>query len=472
MLDDMPSFTVSPSDLVAERGLLALIIADNATMDRISDLKSEDFYDPTNQAIFDICRELRAERRPINLVTIKGQAHGVRLGDGQDVAEYLRGISLAGEIPDARDIVQNLRELSTRRALMRIGEALSEMAQNYRAKTNDAVIETVRQLDTIADSSKPAGKTLWTVAEAVDEFLRSISNGEVPDTISSGVKSLDAVTGGFRPGEYWLLAGRPSMGKSSLAVALALGAGRAERGVMLFSLEMSIRSLAARIVSEAARREKAHVPYSRALAMDITQAQAESLVRHGLAVSTIDMTIEEQAGLTVSEIAARVRKQKEANPNLGLVIVDHIGKITPSSRYSGNRTAEMTEISTKLSEIAKSERVCLLALSQLNRQVESRENKRPGMSDLRDSGSLEQDADVIMFAYRGAYYLERTKEDDPDKEAVRQSMLDELQNKLEVVVAKNRNGQPASVELYVDMAFNYIADLPNQGGHREVGYGR
>lgn len=805
MLDDVPDIgipVVSPSDETMERMLLAMIVADNGVIDAITDLSPDVFFDPVNQAIFEACRDLRSEGRPINLVTLRGESHGIRLGDGSDVSDYLRSVSLAGERPDARDIARNLKDLATRRALMRVGDAILEMAQNYRTKPAAVVHEALKQLDAIDAQSKPAGKTLWTVAEAIDDFLETISSGEVPDTISSGLATLDKMTGGFRPGEYWLLAGRPSMGKaqplssqvllasgewrqmrdikigdelasidgrpsnviaihpqgakqvfkmmlkdgrsteccadhlwkvmyrdwdaprvlstatiiemlkrkryhkrlsidlasgahgsgdnelpldpyllgamianggltrgslilttpydsvirkvqdlvfadglelkprgdfgwcvssgrqggapnpiietirklglwglkseekfipaeylrstiaartlllqglmdgdgwvekfgamrygtssaklasgiqalvrslgglatvserspkyshkgekksgktayvvnmtfadgspfvsvpaklarvkplksaylsilsvepsrvtdaqcitvshpsqlyvtddyivthnSSLAVSLALGAARAKRGVMMFSLEMPVRSLSARMASEAARGQKSHVPYSAALAMNLSQHQGEELARHAMAVRDIDMVIDEQAALTASEIAARVRKHKEANPNLGLVIVDHIGKVNPSKRYAGNRTAEMTEISNRLAEIAKSERVCVLALSQLNRQVEGRDNKRPGLSDLRDSGSLEQDADVVLFAYRGAYYLERTKEDDDVKEMARTAMLAELMNRLEVGVAKNRNGQTGSVDLYVDMAYNYVRDL-------------
>lgn len=456
--------TVTPSDPQAEATMLALVISDNAQLDRVGDLEPEDFFEPVNRLLWQSAVALRAEGRPVNLVTLKARQYAMRLGDGRDVIDYIKSVSLAGEIPDAVDLARLLRELATRRKILAAAQALTEMASNYATSPTAMLAEGVRQLDDVAARLKPAGRTVWTIHEAVDEYLTVVSSGEVPETIASGLPDLDAMTGAFRPGEYWLLAGRPSMGKSTLALALALGAARAKRGVLKFSLEMTASQLAGRAVSEAARRMGKSIPYTEASAGKLDMPSAENLVRAGRTMRDLNLIIDETAGLTVSEIAARVRKTKAANPDLGLVIVDHLGKIKPSGRYKGDRVNEVTEISGALAEIAKNERVCLLALSQLNRKVEERDNKRPGLSDLRDSGSLEQDADVVMFAYRPAYYLERNKFDEgSENEVMRLMQLEQVKNLLEVGVAKNRNGRTGAVELFIDLATNYISGLENHG---------
>ena len=457
--------SVVPSDPQAEATMLALVISDNAQIDRVADLEIEDFFEPLNRMLWETALALRAEGRPINLVTLKAKQYAMRLGDGRDVIDYIKGVSLAGEIPDALDLAKLLRELATRRKVLAAAQSLMEMAQNYATPPTTMLAEGVRQLDDVAARLKPAGRTVWSLSEAVDAYLSVVSSGEVPETISSGLPDLDVVTGAFRPGEYWLLAGRPSAGKSTLALALALGAARSKRSVLKFSLEMTASQLAARAVSEAAYRMGHTIPYTEASAGKLDLATSENLVRAGWSMRDLKLTIDETAGLTVSEIAARVRKAKAADPTLGLVIVDHLGKVRPSGRYKGDRVNEVTEISGALAEIAKNERVCMLALSQLNRKVEERDNKRPGLSDLRDSGSLEQDADVVMFVYRPAYYLERTKFDEgSENEMMRLAQLQQVKNLLEVGIAKNRNGRTGAVELYIDLATNYIAGLGDKHG--------
>jgi len=176
------------------------------------------------------------------------------------------------------------------------------------------------------------------------------------------------------------------------------------------------------------------------------------------------MLIEEASGPSVMQIMAKTRKAQvhfeRAGKRLGLVIVDHIGKVRPSNRYKGNKVHEIGEVSQALAQLAKIEDVAVLALVQLNRGVEGRENKRPTMADLRDSGDLEQDADTVLLAYREAYYLEREKHDDDDsKEKMRLAELERRKHELEVIVAKQRNGAVGTVKLWCDMQSNVITDM-------------
>jgi len=243
-----------------------------------------------------------------------------------------------------------------------------------------------------------------------------------------------------------------------------LRTARAGHGVVLFSLEMTQQELAHRAMSDFSHTADRPIPYYLAAKGGLSDDQLRRWGEAAAKYQSIPLTIDDQRGLTVSEIAARVRRHKnriEADGGtLDLVVVDHLGLIRPSGRYAGNKVQEVGEISDGLATLAKDTGVCVLALQQLNRGVESRENKRPGLADLRNSGDLEQDAHVVMFAYRESYYLERSKHDDGSQEEMeRQARLQGVRNTGEILVAKNRNGPCDSVFIYCEPACNVVRDL-------------
>lgn len=457
-----------PSSVEAELALFAAIIEDNSQLDNI-DLAPSDFYEPVHVEIFEACQDLRRQGLMINLANLKGDMPGLLFGDGRDIVGYLRDFTLGPQRPSAADLARTITEMSARRRMKRIAASLDESATNYRCKPADACAEAWRSLDAIATSSRPAIKTMWTLSQIHEDRIRALRHRNEAEAMQSGLKSLDKVTGGFRRGEYWLLAGRPSMGKSCVAISLALGACRAGRGVLIHSLEMTVEQLGYRTISEMAHRGLLRKPYSELMSGDGVDSDVVDRLERlttGEPVQNLDVNIDVRSSLLVSQIATSVRKHKSRNPSLGLVIIDHIGKVNASPRYAGNRNNELTEISGLLCEIAKAEDVCVLALSQLSRAVENRDDKRPNLADLRDSGSLEQDANVVLFAYRDAYYLERAKyEVGTPEETLRRVELERKRNELEINVAKNRNGETRTVPLYVDMAVNFICDLDkNQHG--------
>lgn len=461
--------TVAPSNVDLERALLALIVADNAVMGRIGDLAEDDFFDDVNRQIFETARGLYADGRAINLITLKSNLYALRFADGRDLVSYLKEVSLAGEMPDAESASKLLRELAMRRRIMHAADAMTEMATNYKAPIPAIISESVRALDDIAARTKPAGRTKWTMQEATDDVLDKLADGEVPEMISTGLADLDRMTGCLRRGQYGILAGRPSMGKSAFAVCYALGAARKGHGVLFFSLEMSASQIAARAITEMAYRTDMRVEYASMMQGAVGLETIEGLVRRSKPLRNLPLTIDEEGSLTISEIAIRTRRHaiemQKQGKQLDLVIVDHIGKVTPSNRYRGNKVQEMGEISHGLFQIGKSERVGVLALSQLNRQVEQRENKRPGLSDLRESGNLEQDADMVLFAFRPAYYLERAREDEnTQQEMERIDRLEKCANLLEIGVAKNRNGKTGTCELFCDMGSNYVGNKERSNG--------
>jgi replicative DNA helicase len=221
-----------------------------------------------------------------------------------------------------------------------------------------------------------------------------------------------------------------------------------------------------RVASEAAYTAQRQLPYADALRRRFTQGQKEAFVRAALSRAGLPVLIDERSGLTATQIAMEARKAhvhfERQGKRLGLVVIDHLTKIRPSKHYRGNKTNEVGEISNALKDLAKSENIAVLCLAQLNRAVESRGGgeKRPQLSDLRDSGEIEQDADTVLFAFRDAYYLARAKYDDGSlEEKVRLAELEKMKHVLEISVAKARNGPDGRVELFCDMGSNVVADL-------------
>jgi replicative DNA helicase len=237
---------------------------------------------------------------------------------------------------------------------------------------------------------------------------------------------------------------------------------RAGHGVLIFSLEMSRRDCIHRMAADACWSREMSVPY---LAMSGNGRDAKSrqaIERGARSLTELPILIDERSGLKLADIASGTRRAaayfERQGKRLGLVVVDHLGKVRPSAHYRGQKVNEVAEISDAMAHLAKAENVVVLALHQLNRAVEGRDNKRPTLADLRDSGSVEQDADLVLFAFRPAYYLERMKGEDAEAEADRLRKLEAMRNDLEIGIAKQRNGPVGTVTLFVDIAANAVRD--------------
>jgi replicative DNA helicase len=263
-------------------------------------------------------------------------------------------------------------------------------------------------------------------------------------------------------------AARPGMGKSALAVAIARRAAEAGHTVEFFSLEMSAADLADRMLTDICFNRDRPIAYFDVGRGSVSDADAERVVRAERALRELadNLHIDPQDGLSVAQIGARARRRKQdlerKGRRLDLVIVDHLHRIKASNRYAGNRTGEVTEISGALKVLAKELDIPVLVLAQLSRQVEGRDNKVPTLSDLRDSGAIEQDVDLIAFLYREAYYLERSVCHDPAAEQTRLARLMECQYRLDVIIGKNRNGPIGQVSLFFHPAANAIRDLSRE----------
>lgn len=452
----------TPHDLDLERVILASVVADNSVLDKIASLEPDDFYDAVHGALYATMLDLRGEKRPINLVTLKARYGSVPFREGGSVFEYLRGLSFAGNIPDIADVAGSIKELRLRRDMQLLGERIAGAVWDQSVGPATLLTDAAKELDDLLALCRPQKQTLKTMAEAMGDLIEAVQAGDEAKRIPMGFIDLDRMTGGWRRGEYAILAGATSMGKSATAVALGSRAAARGHGVMIFSLEMTTRQWTARAAGDAAWGRDGAVPFAEALRGELNPQQLKRFIAGAEHRAPLPILIDEQAGLTLTDIGARTRRAAEMferkGQRLGLVIVDHLGKVKPSGRYKGNRVHEYEELSNGMAQLAKSEDVALCCLHQINRNPNQRDNKRPQLSDLRDSGSIEQDADMVMFAYRPAYYLERTREDGAEQEALRQQMLDQQANLLEIIIAKQRNGPTTVVELYCDMASNAVRD--------------
>jgi replicative DNA helicase len=326
--------------------------------------------------------------------------------------------------------------------------------------------QTIERLDEIVvariETHVPRVSIGNAATHAVDQMSSNMSRGSTISGITTGLKTLDNLTDGLHRGELALAAGRPGMGKTGLMQSSALKTAAAGHNGLIFSLEMGSASLGSRAISDLLHDTRDPLPYWRITRGDLTDDEAQAVVDAAREFCNLPLLIDPQPALTVSQIAARARKHARAlerhGKTLDVVYVDHVHIIKPSDRYRGNRTAEITEISGALKALAKELDVALLGLAQLSRAVEGRDDKRPTMADLRDSGSLEQDADLIVFLYREEYYLQR-RCSDPSSEDRRIARLAEVRNKLELFIAKQRNGPTSNLQIFFDCASNAARDL-------------
>jgi replicative DNA helicase len=447
------------TDEELERALLAALLTDNRGFDRLGPLEPEDLSDPMHAAALTAMLDLRVEGRAVNFITLRSRFADVPFGDGS-MLDYLKACGANGAA-DVGDIAAALRELSQRREIALLGERIAGSVHDQAVGPATLLTDAARQVDDLLAKCRPAGKTLWTMPEAVEALLATKHYADM--FVRTGLADFDRLTGGgLRRGDLAFLGGRPSMGKSTLALSIGRRAAKKGHGVLLFSMEMALEDCMRRMATDACWSNDLAVAHEAARSGKLTDRERRAYESGARTLIDLPLMIEERTGLTLSDIASMTRRTAEQFARQGkridLVIIDHIGFMTPSSRYRGNKVNEVSEITAGLQRLAKTERVAVLALHQLNRVTEGRDNKRPQLSDLRDSGSVEQDADQVLFAYRAAYYLERMKFDDAEDETERFQKLEATRNVIEVLIGKQRHGPTGTVELYCNMAANAIRD--------------
>jgi len=485
-----PAYRSAPHNIEAEQSLLGAILVNNDAFYRVSDfLEPKHFFEPLHQTIFETASSLIRMGKVATPVTLKTFLPAdVDIG-GMTIGQYLARVAAeATTIINAQDYGRTIYDLALRRDLIHIGEDMVNVAYDApvdfapRAQIEDAE----RKLYELAESGRYDGgfqKFSQALTVAVDMAARAFQRDGKLSGISSGLRDLDSKMGGLQHSDLIILAGRPGMGKTSLATNIAYNVAQAYRGelqpdgtmktvnggiVGFFSCEMSGEQLATRIIAE-----RTGIPSSQIRRGGITEAEFEKVRDYAIELQSLPFYVDETGGLSISQLTARARRLKRQR-GLDLLVIDYIQLLSGSGkRGNDNRVQEITEITTSLKALGKELAVPVIALSQLSRQVENREDKRPQLSDLRDSGSIEQDADVVLFVFREEYYL-AAKEPRPGTEehAKWQTEMDRALGKAEVIIGKQRHGPTGTVELHFDASVTRFGDLTHDGmiPDRGVGY--
>ena len=465
-----------PHNIEAEQQLLGAILTNNEIYDRVASIiGAQHFFDPVHGRIFETA-EARIRKNaiasPVTLKAFLEDDPGLAELGGPTYLVNLAGASISSFA--ARDYAQLIYDLAIRRELMGIGRNIADKAASIdvASEPKEQIVEAEQQLYALGEQGQSDSgfqSFLKAVTDAVNVANAAYQRDGGLAGVSTGLSDLDKKLGGLHRSDLLILAGRPSMGKTSLATNVAFNIAKAYKkgktpdgvegavngGVVgFYSLEMSAEQLAARILSEASE-----VPSERIRRGDMTEEEFRRFVNAAKELEACPLYIDDTPALPISQLAARARRLKRTH-GLDALFVDYLQLVRPATAKD-SRVNEVSEITQGLKAIAKELDIPVVALSQLSRQVESREDKRPQLSDLRESGSIEQDADVVMFVFREEYYKEREKPGDHelDKMATWQQEMEALHGRAEVIIGKQRHGPIGSVDLSFEGQFTRFGNL-------------
>jgi replicative DNA helicase len=473
-----PAFRQPPHNIEAEQALLGAILVNNEAFYRVSDfLEAKHFFEPIHQRIFELAGSLvRANKlaTPVTLKTFLPPDFDVA---GLTLNQYLARLAAeATTIINAEDYGRTVYDLSIRRDLITIGEEMVNTAFDAPVDSTPAshIEDAERKLYEIAETGRyDSGfqRFAQALTTAVDMAARAYARDGSLSGLATGLTDLDSRMGGLQQSDLIILAGRPGMGKTSLATNIAYNVAKAWVGetradghmgtvnggiVGFFSLEMSAEQLATRIISE-----QSGIPSNKIRRGAIEESEFEKIKDVSIDLQNLPFYVDETGGLSIGQLAARARRLKRQR-GLDLMVIDYLQLLQGSSRRANDsRVQEITEITTRLKALAKELNVPILALSQLSRQVEGREDKRPQLSDLRESGSIEQDADVVLFVFREEYYHQMRKPQESNREKFAEWLAEgeRVQGRAEVIIGKQRHGPTGTVDLQFEASVTRFANL-------------
>jgi replicative DNA helicase len=451
------SFRLAPHNLEAEQALLGAILLNNDAFYRVSDfLEPVHFYEPVHRDIYEVAGKIIRAGKSADPTTIKTHLPEQLLPD-VTMAQYLAKLAAeATTVINAADYGQAIYDTAIRRNLILVGEEMVAVAYDG----SDVEMTPSKQIENFSD--------------ALSASIRMAGEAYQRDGGLSGIATqlddLDRQMGGLQKSDLIILAGRPAMGKTSLATNIAFNVAKAWKGeitpdghqkttnggiVGFFSLEMSSEQLATRILAEQSEISSSDIRRGR-----IHDSQFSKLVDVSSMMSRLPLYIDDTGGISVAQLAARARRLKRQK-GLDFLVIDYLQLLSGSSKASSqNRVQELTEITTTLKALAKELEVPIVALSQLSRQVESRDDKHPQLADLRESGSIEQDADVVLFVYREEYYLKNKEPKEGTPEHLTwQGEMEKVHGKAEVIIAKQRHGPTGTVQLSFEAQFTRFGNL-------------
>ncbi|QQG36570.1 MAG: replicative DNA helicase [Micavibrio aeruginosavorus] len=466
------AYRVMPHNLEAEQGLLGALLIDNRAMERIGDfLKASHFFHPAHQRVYSAIQKLIDRGQSATPVTLKGYFEQDQDLSNVGGAEYLAELAASViSVVNADDYARTIYELHLRRELIAVGEDV--VNESFDQKLEEEPMSVLRRAEgrlyDLAQSGDVKGgfvslrDSVKVAIEIAEKAFRT--EGHVTG-VTTGLRDLDEKLGGLHPSDLLILAGRPSMGKTALAVNIAYNAAQAfadtggkEGGrVAFFSLEMSADQLATRILADLSGISGDAIRKG-----NFREDDFRKFVQAAQKLSQVPLYIDDTPALSISAVRSRARRLQRQH-GLELLVVDYLQLLagTGSRQSTDNRVLEISEITRGLKAIAKELQIPVLALSQLSRAVEQREDKRPMLSDLRESGSIEQDADVVMFVYREEYYLSRSEPsmDEADKYAKWQEKMGRAHNVAESIIAKQRHGPIGTVRLFFNPDLTRFSDL-------------
>ena len=465
-----------PHSIEAEQQLLGGLLNNNDLYYSLEDkVDPEHFYDPVHSRIFEIISTRIKDGKLASAVTVNTFLTEdeclKELGGSSYLAQLMAGSVASSAIKDYSRLVY---DLAIRRELIILGQEISSRAQSIKVdeQPEEQIILAEQNLYKIGDSGKSETgfkSFLKALGEAVQVANAAHHRDGNLAGISTGFIDLDKKMGGLHSSDLIILAGRPSMGKTSLATNIAYNIAKSFKkndnadgtsetvngGIVgFYSLEMSAEQLAARILSETAE-----IPSEQIRRGDMTESEFRRFVEAAKSIESSPLFIDDTPALTIAQLASRARRLKRTH-GLDALIIDYLQLVRAGSSRD-NRVNEISEITQGLKAIAKELNIPVIALSQLSRQVENRDDKRPQLADLRESGSIEQDADVVLFVYREEYYKEREKPSDHDLEkmAIWQEEMDRLHGRAELILGKQRHGPIGTVELSFEGKYTRFGNL-------------
>lgn len=440
---------IPPQDIEAEQAVLGAIFLDSDTIvDAMEVLEPRAFYRRAHQLIFQSMIQLNDRNEAIDVITLKSeleQANGL-----EDVGGISYLIELSQASPSASSIAYYAKIVSdkamlrnlihTANQIVTMGFEQSEDIQTIIDDAERSILEVTEKRN--SSGFRSIANVLNTTIETIDQLAQQ---GEAITGLPTGYQALDKMTAGLQKEELIIIAARPAVGKTAFALNIAQNIGtKTNESVAIFSLEMGAESLVNRMLCAEGSIQAANLRTGQ-----LTEEEWRALIVAMGSLSQANIYIDDTPGIKISEIRARCRKLAQEKGGLGLILIDYLQLIEGTGRES--RQQEVSEISRQLKKLAKELKVPVIALSQLSRGVEQRQDKRPVLSDIRESGSIEQDADIVAFLYREDYY-EREGEEDEEKE-------EQIDNKVEVIIEKNRSGARGTVELLFIKEYNKFSSL-------------
>ena len=450
-MNEMWQENVPPQDIEAEQAVLGAIFLDaEALVEAMAQIEPQDFYRRAHQIIFRSMIALNDRNENIDIITLKSQI------ESENTLEDVGGISYLTELsqvtPTASGVAHYakiVKDKSTLRELIQAATKIVKEGYSQEGSVEEIVEAAEKGILNVSEKRNSTGfQAISDVLNSTMENIDRLSqqNEEITG-LPTGYPELDKMTAGLQPEELIILAARPAVGKTAFALNIAQNIGtRTDRSVAIFSLEMGAESLVNRMLCAEGTIEAGHLRTGQ-----LTEQEWHNLIMAMGSLSNTSIFIDDTPGIKVSEIRARCRRLAQEKGNLGLILIDYLQLIEGSGRES--RQQEVSEISRQLKKLAKELKVPVIALSQLSRSVEQRQDKRPVLSDIRESGSIEQDADIVAFLYREDYYQRQGTEEDKNEEE--QAVNDVI----EVIIEKNRSGARGTVELLFKKEYNKFASI-------------